>query len=383
MTRNSVILEFGSEKITVLIGSKGANDTLRVAGRSDVPYSGFMDGEWLNKAKLPAAVARALNEAAQTAGCKVDKLYVGVPGEACALVTKEVNASFPRKRKLSENDVLELHALGEESDPDYEVINVQPVYYTLDDERRLLSPVGQVTTKFGGVLSYVLAEKSFTDGVKTILSDMGVPEIEFVCEPLAEALLLLPEDRRDATAVLIDVGYLTSTVSVVRGDGILSLSSFSMGGGNVTADLAEALEIPFAQAEELKRKVVLTLEPRDEDVYETVVGGERITYPMKLVNEVVSHRVLTIANVVYKCLDGCEYEIPPYAAYVLSGGGISLMRGAKDVLGARIGKNCSVAVPPFPEVNKPTDSVAYGLLDLAVKNDSITKKGFFARLFGR
>ena len=382
MVTNSVILDFGTEKITVLVGSKGANNTLRVTGKSAVPYAGFMFGDWIDRKGLPTTIAKALNEAAKIAGVKIDKLYVGVPGEACVLETKEVNTVFNRKRKLKETDVFELHAQGEEFDPEsYEVINIQPIYYTIDNERRIISPIGQVTARFGGVLSYFLADKAFTDDIKGVLLDMGVPEVEFVCSPLAEALLLIPDEKRDATAVLIDVGYLTSTVSVVRGDGMLALSSFSMGGGNITADLATALEISFSVAEELKRKVVLTLDPSDDDAYEIATQEEVLKFPTKLVNEIVSHRVLTIANTVNKCLATCEYEIPSYVTYLLTGGGISYIRGAKDVLGARIGRNVSIAVPPFPQVNRPEASASYGLLDMAVKNDSIEKKGFFARLF--
>lgn len=117
MVTNSVILDFGSEKITVLIGSKGANNTLRVAGKAAVPYAGFMFGDWIDRKNLPGVIAKALNDAAKVAGARIDKVYVGVPGEACALVTKEVNTVFNRKRKLKETDVFELHSQGEEFDP--------------------------------------------------------------------------------------------------------------------------------------------------------------------------------------------------------------------------------------------------------------------------
>ena len=148
MVTNSVILDFGSEKITVLIGSKGANNTLRVAGKAAVPYAGFMFGDWIDRKNLPGVIAKALNDAAKVAGARIDKVYVGVPGEACALVTKEVNTVFNRKRKLKETDVFELHSQGEEFDPEaYEVINIQPVYYTIDNERRVISPVGQVPAR--------------------------------------------------------------------------------------------------------------------------------------------------------------------------------------------------------------------------------------------
>ncbi|MFR6639931.1 MAG: hypothetical protein ACLUSP_00035 [Christensenellales bacterium] len=33
-------------------------------------------------------------------------------------------------------------------------------------------------------------------------------------------------------------------------------------------------------------------------------------FSTKLVNEIVSHRVLSVANTVNKCLAACEYETP-------------------------------------------------------------------------
>lgn len=92
--------------------------------------------------------------------------------------------------------------------------------------------------------------------------------------------------KRDQYVVLIDVGYLTTTVSVARGDGILSLHTFSYGGVNITGEIARMLKIPFTDAEALKRKVSLSLSMSDTDYYEYEDGK----YPAKVINEAVTEK---------------------------------------------------------------------------------------------
>jgi cell division protein FtsA len=270
---------------------------------------------------------------------------------------------------------------GDNFDEKYEVINIQPIYYTLDNNLRVLSPLGAVSAKLGGVLSYIMAEKTFTDEIRKILTAMGVPSVEFVSSVLAESLILFDEDKRDGTAVLVDVGYLTTSVAIVKGDGLLSLRSFSQGGGHITGDLATILQIPFSDAELLKRKVILSIEPSEEDIYEINGKNGIKTFPAQIVNEIVAHRISVIARTISKCLTTCEYEYPDYIPYSLTGGGIAFMRGAKDAIANTVGREVEIVVPPYPQINKPNLSSAWGLLDMAIKNDEPVKKSFFAKIF--
>ena len=379
--QDTAVLDFGSEKITALIGERGVNGTSRVKGIGVCNYAGFLDGEFLAPEMLGESIRAALSEASVSAGTRITRVYVGVPGEFSSVVCKEVSTTLNRKRKVKDADVFNLMSAGDNFDEKYEVINIQPVYYTLDNNLRVLSPIGAVSAKLGGVLSYIMAEKTFTDEVRKILTAMGVPSVEFVSSVLAESLILFNEDKRDGTAVLVDVGYLTTAVAIVKGDGLLSLRSFSQGGGHITGDLATVLQIPFSDAELLKRKVILSIEPSEEDIYEINGKNGIKTFSAQLVNEIVSYRISVIARTISKCLSTCEYEYPSYIPYSLTGGGIAFMRGAKDAIANTVGREVEVVVPPYPQINKPNLSSAWGLLDMAIKNDEPVKKSFFAKIF--
>lgn len=381
MAHETAILDFGSSKITVLIGERGVNDTINVKGFGASKYAGFGNGEWVKPEELGEAINKAITAAESNSGIKITHLYVGVPGEFTAVDCREVNVALPKRRKINDNDVLALMDAGDDFDQSVsEVINIQPIYYNLDNDRRVLQPVGVISSKLGGVLSYITAEVRFSGFIRKILADMGIASVEYVSSVLAESLLLFDETERDNTSVLIDVGYFTTSVAVIRGDGILSLGSFSLGGAHITGDLAEALGISFTDAENLKRKVVLSINASDNDIYE--IGGDNgvKTLSASLVNEIVIHRVFVIGKMVEKCLEMCKYETPDYIPHSLTGGGISYIRGAKDVLSQKLGRNVEVVTPRLPQVNKPDMSSSWGLLDMAIKNDVPVKMSFFEKI---
>ncbi len=385
MARETAVLDFGSGKITVLVGERGVNGTLSIKSNVELDYAGFGDGEWYNIEQLPQVIESAIATAEANAGVKISRLYVGVPGEFTVVRCKEVSLSFNKRRKIKEADVFALMNAGDTFAHDtHEVINIQPIYYTLDNERRVVQPEGNATKQISAIFSYALAETAFTGFIRKILLQLGIEDIEFVSSVLAESLLVLDHEKRDNTAVLIDIGYITSSVAVVRGDGLLSLNSFSMGGGYIAGDLAEALEVSFTDAESIKRKVMLSINAGENDIYE-INGNDGIkTLSASLVNEIVSYRIGVIAKAVEKCLEMSEYEYPDYIPYSLTGGGICFMKGAKDVLSQKLGRNVEIVAPPFPQLNRPNRSSSLGLLDMAIKSEEpMKKKGFFARLFNK
>ena len=216
MAQDIAVLDFGSGKIDVLIGERGVNNTICINGMGECDYAGFADGEWFEPDQLGYAIGHAINNAETNSRTKIKRLYVGVPGEFTTVVCRDVSISLTKKRKVTEADVDMLHEQGDvfRNNPDYTVINIGPVYYTLDDDRRLVQPVGMTSNKLGGHISYVLAENRFIHFVGKILEELGIESIEFVSSVLAEELLLFDDITRDQYVVLIDVGYITTSVAV-------------------------------------------------------------------------------------------------------------------------------------------------------------------------
>lgn len=105
MAQDTAILDFGSSKITVLIGERGVNGTVCVKGMGVCDYAGFSEGEWLDPEHIAHAVGRAVSSAEANSGVKIEHLYVGVPGEFTSVVCKEVGIVLNKRRKIKDDDV--------------------------------------------------------------------------------------------------------------------------------------------------------------------------------------------------------------------------------------------------------------------------------------
>ena len=243
------VLDIGSKKISVMIGNKTPKGVFNVKGFGSCYYSGFSGGKWFNVQDLKSAVGKALHVAEAESGVKAKKLYIGVPSEFIAIVVKEVVLARGRAQRITDADVTELFEQGDtyKNHSRYTTIGNFAIYYTLDDKtRRFVEPRGIEAYKITGLVSYVLCERSFTSLFENIAKDLRLKEVEYVSSIWAEGMSLLSEDKRYRRQLIADVGYITSSVAVVQGDGLVSLTSFSLGGGHVASDIAMMFEVPFS-----------------------------------------------------------------------------------------------------------------------------------------
>ena len=225
----------------------------------------------------------------------------------------------------------------------------------------------------------MLCDKYFTDTITPFLKKCGVENVEYVSGPLAEALYLFPPETRDRTAVLADVGYITTSFSVIQGDAVIYQKGFPYGGGYITAMFTEFFNIDPDIAEKLKRKVNLSLASNDE-IYKIVDGDEEYAFPAEKVNEIVFASLDELCENIEYCLTDSRFAVPDYVPLSLTGGGIGFIRGAKEHISKRLNLVVETLSPRLPNMNKPTDSSLAALMKLAL-SQPVKKQSFFKKLF--
>ena len=373
MRETTAILDIGSATIVALVGEHGANGTFNILGKGDVSYAGFQNAEFLESDALKFAIGNAISNAEITSDTKITDVYIGVPGEFCASVTKVINLSFPKPKKITDFDVQNMYNAGNtfEKDPVFTLINKSVVFYELDKSKRVIEPVGIKAKNFAGQISYILARKDFIAMMKAIFVALKINIAGFISSNYAECMYLFEPSIRDKYALLVDVGYITTNVALCRGNGLLFLSSFSLGGGYITSDLSECLRISFTEAERLKHKVVLGWNATPLDTYE-IEGDETMqTYSAKATNEIVKDRIEMICDYILKSLEHCAYDIPEFLPICITGGGLNFIKGIKNVLSKKLKRQVEIISPNLPNVNRPDYSSEVGLLNIILNHEEI------------
>lgn len=90
--------------------------------------------------------------------------------------------------------------------------------------------------------------------IDTIAEALDLELIRVAAEPYAVSMSVGYEDILDFSGIFIDIGGGTTDIAVVRNGGLEGTKMFALGGRAFTKRLAQALRIPFEEAEILKMK---------------------------------------------------------------------------------------------------------------------------------
>lgn len=372
------VLNVASGGMSAVVGCKRGTDVFVIGSDVEKEYSGFADGEWFNSDETLKTAVEALREVVEISGTRAKTLFVGVPAEFCAVKTKRVSVSLDRTRRVIDADIDYLLKKGDNFDKSkFVTINSSAVYFSADTSDKLYTDVrGMSASSIEGFVSYILCERSFTDLFDAAAAKAGFKDVRYLSSVWAEGLALFDRDRRDTPFVLIDVGYISSSVSLGRGEGLLDVRSFSMGGAHIAADIFEALEVPYELASEAKELIDLNLSYSEDAVL--VSDGEYTVYAADAC-EIARARLDVLGDIISEAMDSFNEEAPSYLPVYLTGEGIASIRGAKKYLSERIQKNIEIVTPKLPGFGKAADSSKISVLIVA---ETLSKNGFWDRIKG-
>lgn len=371
-TKDIAVLDVTSRLVSAIVGSKKAQSVFGIKAVSELACQGYENGEWFDAVDTIQVAKDVLVDAMKKAGSRTKRLYVSVPAEFVTVVCKEVSVTLDKKRRVLDEDIDYLLEKGNDFEGSgYETINTSAIYFAIDDNEKLFSDVrGMDAERIEACVSYVLCEKSYLEMFDEVGDALGFKDIRYIATPWAECMGLLEKEQRDKVYMLIDVGYMSTSVALAKGDGILDLKSFSMGGAHIAGDIYEALEVPFELAEEAKRLVDLNLNYTRDAVL--VSSGEDLVRAADAL-EVAKSRLDVFADIFGDILKEIETDVPGYMEVYLTGEGIASIRGAKKYLSEQLGKNIEIITPKLPGFIKPEDSSKASVLLMA---DTLSKSSF-------
>jgi len=366
-------LDFGTSKIVTLVAENSGAQRCDIVGAGIVTYNGFLEDGWNNPAEIDDCIREAISQAEQQSHHKIREVNIGVPGAFTKVYVTEARVSLTgADPHVTANDVRAVFKkatenLGLETLPG-EIINSSPAWFRVDDGKKTLEPVGLKGRELTALISFVIGNRFFLDDVTTRLRNMDIKPKHFFSTPAGEAMLYLPEEDRDRTAVLIDIGYLNTEVMAVEGDALIFHKCIDIGGGHIAADLSEQLDISFKNAEEkIKQPFVYSMSATPE-TYEIPAMNEQParSFTRDEVAPIITARVDEIAAEIKKALEESGVKLGNWSNVYLTGGGVAFNRGGKDYLSSKLGRPVRDTPKRTVKMSSPIYSSTMGLMDLII-----------------
>ncbi len=369
------VLDIRSADITAVVGDRGVNSTFIIKSKYTAKYDGYAEGDLLDVGSFKSAVANVISRTlASNKGLKT--LFIGVPGEFLQLKNHDEIISFESVKKVTKTDLEELRALATpDPGPRWQEIRHACLYYVLSDKRKVINPVGASGDSLKGHFCFYLCYKPFITCIQEALKPFPqLTDVRLLPLVHAEAMYLIEPEKRDEIAVLFDLGYISSSYSVICGNGLLYTSSFSVGIGHIALYVSEELDIPFEVASTFISTVNLNARENYASDEECIYEGELYRVPTTDICEKIRDGLDFICSSINECADsfqGANLSLKPIH---ITGEGVRVIRGAADHLAQRLEKGIEVVAPKVPYYDKPQYSSVFSLLNMALDDMRASNK---------
>ena len=370
LNKSVTVIDVRSSEVTAVVAERGVNNTFIIKSSFTAPYEGYAEGQFLDANSFCDALSSVVRRTLSACGDKAGSVYVGVPGEfTCVSVTENV-ISFSSLKKVARSDVRALKNASLPQDrKGWKLIRSGCLYYVLSDMRRVVEPVGMLTDSLRGRLCHYICSTVFTDMVESVLDRFrGISSVNYIPTVHAEALYLIPPEQRDEYAVLFDFGYISSTYSVICGNGVAYSESFSLGAGHLALYLTEVMDMPYEVATAMLGMVNLNSKDASSANLEYSWQGRYYKYPASEVKEKLREALDGICETIEECRQNFSERNTDYKTLCVTGESALAVRGATDHISGRLVRNISVIAPGVPYYDKPKFSSLFSLIDMALKD---------------
>jgi cell division protein FtsA len=364
-----VVLDVGSAWTRVLAAdvNEGA---LRYRGHGLVESAGMRKGLISDLSPAAKAVKAANEQAEWAARANIDQIVAGIGGPHIRGLNTNGGLDLgSRMREITREDVRAAveRARAVERPPDREILHLLPRQFILDDQPGIFDPVGMVGARLEVDLHIATCSGSALQSIVTCANRAGLEVSEAVLESIAAAESTLSADERELGVCLLNIGAHSSDLVVFYEGAVAHTASVPVGGNHFTNDLAVGLQMPTAQAEELKRQyghAVVTAVPLEAEI--EINNPEPRSLALRTLAEILEPRARELLYFVKESLRSGGVLEALGAGCVLTGGG-AMLPGMLDVtesqlrVPARTGNPVRLSNMPG-ELVTPSFSTAIGML---------------------
>lgn len=365
----AAVLDIGSSKVVCLCGSMADGDGIVVHGAGVCTYEGYRDGAFIDKQSLHNAVVEALQKAEQESRIRIRDVALTVPAAFSDLLLTDATLSFGKPRKTEAADIDRLIALSLEKckkKPGYTLMHSTPVFFLVDGVSSTEVPEGITTDEISALISHMFVQEAYIRTVQESLDDMGVEISMCVSAQLGESVMLIPEKERVRPAVLIDVGYHQTEISVVENTALTAISTLPIGGYQFASDLSFGLDVPMDAAEQAKRRYVFSLDLQEKsEVLRTAAGSKKVS--RSAISYIIEARATELAGMLRREMENMGVNLDARPAVYVSGGGLLMMRGGLDFMRKALNLPLKRDMPWTPRLSSPNYCSAFGALDFVLK----------------
>ncbi|HEM3665392.1 TPA: cell division protein FtsA [Streptococcus suis] len=350
-------LDIGTSSVKVLVAEYTDNE-MNVIGVSSVKSAGVKDGIIVNIDVAAGAIKKALEQAEEKSGIRIDRVNVGLPANLLQIEpTQGMIPVTTDSQEITDSDVENVvkSALTKSMTPEREVISFIPEEFVVDGFQGIKDPRGMMGIRLEMRGMLYTGPRTILHNLRKTVERAGVQVENIVISPLALTRSVLNEGEREFGATVIDLGGGQTTVAVMRNQELQYTNIYQEGGDYITKDISKVLTTSQSIAENLKFNygIAYPQDASDKEKFTVEVIGEStpVEVTERYLSEVISARLRQIFDRVRQDLERSRaLDLP--GGVVLVGGG-AILPGIAELAQEVLGANTKLFVPNQIGIRNP------------------------------
>jgi len=376
-------LDIGTSKICAVVGEVRPDRMVDIIGMGSHPSIGLRKGVVINIENTVDSIKEAIEEAETMAGCEISSVYAGIAGGHIKGFNSHGVIAL-KKREVGKLDIERvIDAARAVAIPmDREVIHTLPQEFIVDDQAGISDPTGMSGVRLEVKIHIVTGSVTSAQNIIKCANRAGLDVYDIVLESLASSEAVLTDEERNLGVALIDFGGGTTDLAIFSQGSIKHTFVLTLGGDNLTNDIAIGIRTPFNEAEKIKLKYgcgLTSLIGEDETIEVPGVGDRKPrTISRRLLGEILEPRVEELFSLICQEMVRSGYDDLVSSGVVVTGGS-AILPGVPEIveqvfnMPARIGYPASIG--GLKEiVNSPMYATAVGLVLYGVNSQQREKR---------
>ncbi len=376
-------LDMGATKVCCMIGDIDDQGQVTILGAGIAPPTGLEDGTVTDMGSMVRGVSRAVEEAEELAGVRVESMFVGLASGSLRGTTSRGIVSIGREgREICGRDVHKVIQVAKvvAMRSDQEVIHALPQEFIIDGQSGVKNPMGMFGSRLEAEV-YIVTGNIATPATNALdcVNQAGFEVEGVIVEPLAASEAVITAGEKKLGVLLVDLGAETTNVAAfVRGN-IKHTKTIPVGADRITLDIVAALHVTPPAAEEMKRQYGTAV--RRPAAREPAAGRttkrkkskvDEAAKSQRVLAEIIEPRVAETFRFIGKEVRGRGFPELIGAGVVLTGGG-AMLDGIVEAaasffnLPTRVGRPGREVAGFSGLVNEPAFSTAVGLLQCGAR----------------
>mgnify|MGYP001434827763 CR=1 FL=1 len=329
--RNDYIasIDIGTDKIAVLVAEKEDNDRLRIIGHNISPSDGVRKGSISAIDPLSRAISKALDQTHKSFKLEIGLVRVNLSDTHLTCI--DGYGRHPITEFVTADDVDKVLASASAipTPTNKEKLHTIKKKFIIDEKLIVDNPKGMEAEVLESKVHIVTVSSASVRNIENCLKKCDLMVDRIILDPIANSEAILTQEEKDGGVCLIDFGAGVTSYSVFQEEGIVRSGVISMGGDNITQDIAEAFDTSLEEAKRLKEDYGYAKSSaiKDEQFVEFAQATNKDSHYLSSLqlSEVIEEAYVDILSTLKNELRHHNLEANIKSGFVLCGGGAQVL----------------------------------------------------------